>query len=93
MTPTTSSRTDLPRVVPELPEVEVVRRGLADHVLGRTVTDVELRGHRVARRHVAGPQDLTDRLSRRIGEGPGISPSTHAAFRKLVCTHSVNASR
>jgi formamidopyrimidine-DNA glycosylase len=54
--------------VPELPEVEVVRRGLADHVLGRTVADVELRGHRVARRHVAGPQDLTDRLAgRRVG--------------------------
>jgi len=54
--------------VPELPEVEVVRRGLADHVLGRTVCDVELRGHRVARRHVAGPQDLTDRLAgRRVG--------------------------
>ena len=54
--------------MPELPEVEVVRRGLADHVLGRTVCDVELRGHRVARRHVAGPQDLTDRLAgRRVG--------------------------
>ena len=51
--------------MPELPEVEVVRRGLADHVLGRTVTEVELRGHRVARRHVAGPQDLTDRLAGR----------------------------
>ena len=60
-----SSRTDPPRAVPELPEVEVVRRGLADHVLGRTVADVELRGHRVARRHVAGPQDLTDRLAGR----------------------------
>ena len=65
VTPTTSSRTDPPRAVPELPEVEVVRRGLADHVLGRTVADVELRGHRVARRHVAGPQDLTDRLAGR----------------------------
>jgi len=51
--------------VPELPEVEVVRRGLAEHVLGRTVTDVELRGHRVARRHAGGPQDLTDRLAGR----------------------------
>jgi formamidopyrimidine-DNA glycosylase len=54
--------------VPELPEVEVVRRGLEGHVLGRTLLDVELRGPRVARRHVAGPQDLTDRLrGRRIG--------------------------
>jgi formamidopyrimidine-DNA glycosylase len=54
--------------VPELPEVEVVRRGLADPMLRRTVHAGELRGHRVARRHVAGPQDLTDRLAgRRIG--------------------------
>ena len=51
--------------MPELPEVEVVRRGLAEHVLDRTVTEVELRGSRVARRHTAGPQDLTDRLAGR----------------------------
>ncbi len=51
--------------MPELPEVEVVRRGLAEHVLGRTVADVELRGSRVARRHTAGPQDLSDRLAGR----------------------------
>jgi formamidopyrimidine-DNA glycosylase len=51
--------------MPELPEVEVVRRGLADHVAGRTITSVELRGHRVARRHLAGPQDLADRLAGR----------------------------
>ncbi|MEO7422373.1 MAG: bifunctional DNA-formamidopyrimidine glycosylase/DNA-(apurinic or apyrimidinic site) lyase [Ornithinibacter sp.] len=49
--------------MPELPEVEVVRRGLAAHVLGRTVGAVELRGHRVARRHLPGPQDLTARLT------------------------------
>jgi formamidopyrimidine-DNA glycosylase len=51
--------------VPELPEVEVVRRGLATHVEGRTLRDVELRGHRVARRHLAGPVDLADRLAGR----------------------------
>ena len=51
--------------MPELPEVEVVRRGLADHVLGRTVSELELRGHRVARRHVPGPQHLTERLAGR----------------------------
>jgi formamidopyrimidine-DNA glycosylase len=51
--------------VPELPEVEVVRRGLADHVVGRRLAEVELRGHRVARRHVAGPVDLADRLTGR----------------------------
>lgn len=48
--------------VPELPEVEVVRRGVAAHVVGRTLTGVQLFGHRVARRHVPGPIDLADRL-------------------------------
>ncbi len=48
--------------MPELPEVEVVRRGLEGHVLGRDITSVELRGHRVARRHLPGPDDLAARL-------------------------------
>jgi formamidopyrimidine-DNA glycosylase len=49
--------------VPELPEVEVVRRGLADHVVGRTITTAEFRGGRVARRHLPGPLDLSSRLA------------------------------
>ena len=55
--------------MPELPEVEVVRRGLADHVSGRTIDTVTLRGHRVARRHEPGPQDLSDRLGGRTVTG------------------------
>lgn len=55
--------------MPELPEVEVVRRGLADHVAGRTIADARIRGHRVARRHVPGPQDLADRLRGRVLTG------------------------
>jgi formamidopyrimidine-DNA glycosylase len=51
--------------VPELPEVEVVRRGLATHVEGRRIAEVELRGHRVARRHLPGPADLAARLAGR----------------------------
>ncbi|GIL36039.1 bifunctional DNA-formamidopyrimidine glycosylase/DNA-(apurinic or apyrimidinic site) lyase [Phycicoccus jejuensis] len=51
--------------MPELPEVEVVRRGLAAHVEGRRLAAVELRGHRVARRHLPGPQDLAQRLEGR----------------------------
>jgi formamidopyrimidine-DNA glycosylase len=55
--------------VPELPEVEVVRRGLATHVEGRRLATVELRGHRVARRHLPGPTDLADRLAgRRVAQ-------------------------
>ena len=49
--------------MPELPEVEVVRRGLADHVVGRTITAAEFRGERVARRHLPGPLDLADQLA------------------------------
>lgn len=48
--------------MPELPEVEVVRRGLLDHVLGRTITHASLTGARVARRHPAGPADLQARV-------------------------------
>ncbi len=51
--------------MPELPEVEVVRRGLADHVTGRTITGLELRGARVARRHLLGPADLSARVAGR----------------------------
>jgi formamidopyrimidine-DNA glycosylase len=48
--------------MPELPEVEVVRRGLAEHVVGRVIAEAEFRGERVARRHVPGPVDLAARL-------------------------------
>ena len=52
--------------MPELPEVEVVRRGLADHVAGRRIASVELRGTRVARRHVAGHEALIGLLTGRV---------------------------
>ena len=48
--------------MPELPEVEVVRRGLQDHVAGRTIESAEFLGARVARRHLPGPEDLAARL-------------------------------
>jgi formamidopyrimidine-DNA glycosylase len=48
--------------VPELPEVEVVRRGLAAHVTGRTINAVRVHHPRAVRRHEAGPADLTARL-------------------------------
>ena len=57
--------------MPELPEVEVVRRGLAAHVTGRTITAVRVHHPRAVRRHEAGPADLTARLlgSRISGTG------------------------
>ena len=49
--------------MPELPEVEVVRRGLEQHLLGHTVDAVEVRHPRAVRRHVAGGDDLTAQLT------------------------------
>ena len=49
-------------LMPELPEVEVVRRGLAAHVTGRTISAVRVHHPRAVRRHEAGPADLTARL-------------------------------
>ncbi len=48
--------------MPELPEVEVVRRGLQAHVVGKTMTAVRVHHPRAVRRHEAGPADLTSRL-------------------------------
>ena len=48
--------------MPELPEVETVRRGLAAHVAGRTITAVRVHHPRAVRRHEAGAADLTARL-------------------------------
>jgi formamidopyrimidine-DNA glycosylase len=43
--------------LPELPEVEVVRRGLEHSVVGRTVAHVEVRHPRAVRRHAPGSDD------------------------------------
>ena len=48
--------------MPELPEVEVVRRGLEAHVAGKTITAVRVNHPRAVRRHEGGPADLTARL-------------------------------
>ncbi|MFD3506808.1 bifunctional DNA-formamidopyrimidine glycosylase/DNA-(apurinic or apyrimidinic site) lyase [Nocardia sp. NPDC058666] len=49
--------------MPELPEVEVVRRGLADHAVGRAIDSVEVTHPRAVRRHAAGGADLAARLT------------------------------
>lgn len=48
--------------MPELPEVEVVRRGLQARVAGKAITAVRVHHPRAVRRHEAGPADLTARL-------------------------------
>jgi formamidopyrimidine-DNA glycosylase len=51
--------------VPELPEVEVVRRGLERWVSGRTVASVDVRHPRAVRRQVGGAAGLASRLEGR----------------------------
>ncbi len=48
--------------MPELPEVEVVRRGLAEHITDKTITAVCVHHPRAVRRHELGSADLTARL-------------------------------
>ncbi|PQZ92265.1 DNA-formamidopyrimidine glycosylase [Arthrobacter sp. MYb227] len=48
--------------MPELPEVEVVRRGLDDWVVGRTVEATQILDPRSIRRHIAGIEDFGDQL-------------------------------
>lgn len=49
--------------MPELPEVEVVRRGLAQFVVGRRIRSVEVLHPRAVRRHQGGPADFAARLT------------------------------
>ncbi|MBB1243269.1 bifunctional DNA-formamidopyrimidine glycosylase/DNA-(apurinic or apyrimidinic site) lyase [Streptomyces durbertensis] len=51
--------------MPELPEVEVVRRGLERWIVGRTTAEVAVLHPRAVRRHVAGAADFAARLSGR----------------------------
>jgi formamidopyrimidine-DNA glycosylase len=55
--------------VPELPEVEVVRRGLARWVAGRTVASVDVAHPRSVRRHAGGGDDFASRLRGRTVTG------------------------
>lgn len=51
--------------MPELPEVETVRDGLARHVVGLMVADVEVRRSSAVRRHLPGTADFAARLAGR----------------------------
>ena len=57
--------------MPELPEVEVVRRGLERWVAGRTVAEVEVLHPRAVRRHLAGADDFAHRLKDQCVGVPG----------------------
>lgn len=51
--------------MPELPEVEVVRRGLAQWVVGREIAAAEVLHPRAIRRHLAGADEFAGRLKGR----------------------------
>jgi formamidopyrimidine-DNA glycosylase len=55
--------------VPELPEVEVVRRGLDRFVVGRRIENVEVLHPRAVRRHEGGAADFAARLTGRTVDG------------------------
>ena len=55
--------------MPELPEVETVRRGLQCHVAGRTIDSVQVFHPRAVRRHLAGPDDFAAALRGRAADG------------------------
>jgi formamidopyrimidine-DNA glycosylase len=52
--------------MPELPEVEVVRRGLARWVTGRVIARAEVLNARAIRRHLPGATDFESRLAGRV---------------------------
>jgi formamidopyrimidine-DNA glycosylase len=67
--------------MPELPEVEVVRAGLARWVAGRTIATVDVRHPRAVRRHAAGAADLEARLRGQVVR----SASRRGKYLWLVC--------
>lgn len=56
--------------MPELPEVEVVRAGLARILPGRTVAEVRVLHSRSVRRHAAGPDDFARTMEGRTFAEP-----------------------
>ncbi len=51
--------------MPELPEVETVRAGLEEHVVGRTVATVEVLNPRAVRRDLSGPDGFAAAMTGR----------------------------
>jgi formamidopyrimidine-DNA glycosylase len=48
--------------MPELPEVETVRAGLAASIAGATITDLKIHDARSLKRHLSGPGDFRKKL-------------------------------
>ena len=56
--------------MPELPEVEVVRRGLANSISGRHISGVRVLHPRPVRRHLTGPADFEHQVTGRTFAEP-----------------------
>lgn len=48
--------------MPELPEVETVRAGLAKSITAGTITEIKIHDARSLKRHLSGPRDFTKKL-------------------------------
>ncbi len=68
--------------MPELPEVEVVRRGLAQWVAGRTVDRVEVHHPRAVRRHLEGAEHFVQVITGRTKKAAE-QEAAEAAWRAL----------
>ena len=55
--------------MPELPEVETVRAGLANHVIGATVKDIEVLDQRSLKRNFSGAKGFVEELRNKKLEG------------------------
>lgn len=55
--------------MPELPEVETVRAGLASHVIGATVKDIEVFDQRSLKRNFSGAEGFVEELRHKKLEG------------------------
>ena len=62
--------------MPELPEVETVRRGLAHHVVGRTVETVRVLHPRAVRRQPGGAAEFEAGWAAAPWTAPGAAAST-----------------
>ena len=74
--------------MPELPEVEVVRRGLEAHVVGRRLTSVEVLHPRPVRRHLAGAEDFAAADDGRLVLGAARRGQVPLAARSTAATRS-----
>ncbi len=79
--------------MPELPEVEVVRQGLAPAVTGATVAGVEVRDARALGRHAsAGSEDPAGDFTRRLTGAAFAAPARRGKFLWIPIDRSAGGS-